>query len=126
MFEEPLPEFDPALDLDRLFRLLSKRRRRWILACLDRHRSMTLADLAEEIAVRERDLTIDEIPPEAVKEIYMELYHRHVPPLDDADLVRYAQERDTVAISDRGADVGAWLRNELSAATPENLVQVDD
>ena len=70
---------------------------------------MALADVADEIAIREWGISITEISEGAVSEIYMELYHRHVPTLADADLVCYDQARDLVTISDRGKAVLARI-----------------
>lgn len=33
--------------------------------------------------------------------MYISLYHKHIPKLADADLVRYDQERDTVTVTER-------------------------
>lgn len=100
---------DPDEGPSRTFAALAHGRRRRVLSCLCEHETVALADVADEIAIREWGMSITEIPEEAVSEIYMELYHRHVPTLEDADLVRYDQERDLVAISDRGKEVLARI-----------------
>lgn len=70
---------------------------------------MSLADAAETVAVDEHDSPLDEIPPEEVKEIYMALYHSHVPKLVDAGIVTYHQERDLVAPGGRLDSLGPYL-----------------
>jgi len=70
---------------------------------------VTLPDLADEVAVWAADRSIDEIPAEEVKEVYMSLYHSHVPKLEEADLVTYDQEGDLVSITERGLEVGSSL-----------------
>lgn len=90
---------DSGLPTDRLFRLLANGRRRRALRCLSEHGTLTLADLADEVAVREQEASIDQIPAEDVKRVYMSLYHSHVPKLVDADLAEYDQEADTVALA---------------------------
>lgn len=86
---------------DRVLRALAARRRRVALSLLRDLGTLTLADLADELAEREHGTTIDRIPPEKVKTTYMSLYHRHVPKLEAAGLVEYDQERDMVAPTDR-------------------------
>ncbi|WP_339104360.1 hypothetical protein [Haloterrigena salinisoli] len=82
-----------------VFELLSHRRRRYALECLREYENpLPLADLADEVAVRERDAPLSEISPEAVKRIYLSLYHVHVPKLADAAYVHYSQERDAVSL----------------------------
>lgn len=86
--------------LDDLFDLLSNRRRRHLLRCLDEYDDpMALADLADEIAAKEYDAPITETSAKEVKRIYVSLYHNHVPKLEEAGIVRYSQERDLVALA---------------------------
>ncbi|MFB6130731.1 MAG: hypothetical protein ABEJ28_07930 [Salinigranum sp.] len=95
---------DPP-DKDSLFELLSNSRRRHTMRCLKEHATMTLADVAEEIAVRERATTIDKIDAESVQDVYHSLYHVHVPKLERADLVIYDQEQDLVGLTEEGMEV---------------------
>lgn len=83
-----------------MFTVLSHERRRYALYCLRKYRTpMALADLADEVARLEhgtRPLT--EISEEEVKRIYVDLYHSHVPKMEDANLLEYDQERDSVRL----------------------------
>ncbi|MXV61118.1 hypothetical protein GS429_03395 [Natronorubrum sp. JWXQ-INN-674] len=62
---------------------------------------MTLADLADEVAIREHKSPITEISAKTVQRVYLSLYHTHVPMLEEADFVRYDQEADIVTLSER-------------------------
>ncbi|MFB6172623.1 MAG: hypothetical protein ABEJ23_08830 [Haloarculaceae archaeon] len=104
---------DDDPDLDRLLQAVSDRLRRRALSCLGQHEVLTLADLADELAEREYGAPLSEVPPEAVKEIYLTLYHTHVPRLEAEGLVRYDQEQDMVGITDRGRVVEGWLDETL-------------
>lgn len=95
--------------VDRLFACLSSRRRRYALVCLRDHQSMTLADLADEVAVMEHDRRIDEIPADAVMRVYLSLYHTHVPKLEAADLVEYYQSEDSVTVGDDIEEVAPFI-----------------
>jgi DNA-binding transcriptional ArsR family regulator len=95
---------------ERLFRLLADARRRRALRCLSEHAMrLTLADLADEVAVRERETSIDQIPAEEVKQVYMSLYHNHVPKLVDAGIAEYDQDADTVALDEFTERVERYL-----------------
>lgn len=86
------------LSADTVFELLAEQRRRYLLESLAEHGySLTLADLADEVASRERDAHIAEIPEDDVLEVYLALYHQHVPKLAAADVVAYDQDQDLVA-----------------------------
>ncbi|WP_254545184.1 DUF7344 domain-containing protein [Halomarina pelagica] len=85
--------------VDTYLKLLSNRRRRYALACLREHGpSIALADLADEVAVREHDAPLSEIDEEAVLRVYLSLYHSHVPKFAECGIVEYDQERDLVRI----------------------------
>lgn len=89
------------IESDSLFNALANQRRRYILSilCDHHHQPIALPDLAEEVATREKDTKITEIPPEQVKTVYMTLYHAHIPMLEDAGIVKYNQDRDTVSMT---------------------------
>lgn len=98
------------VSIDAVFELLSHRRRRICLQCLQTHeQALPLADLADEVAVREHETSLDEISAEAVKQIYMSLYHAHIPKLADHGVISYEQATDTVAVADEAEHVLSYL-----------------
>ncbi|MFC6826294.1 DUF7344 domain-containing protein [Halopelagius fulvigenes] len=87
----------PASRLDSLFDVLTDQRRRFALRCLSEYDTpMTLADLADEVAVREQEQPLTEIPAEDVMQVYLSLYHAHIPKLVDVGVAEYSQEQDLV------------------------------
>lgn len=88
--------------LNAMYEILTEQRRRHAIECLLEHDTpLTLPDLADEIAVKENGTPISEVPAEEVKDVYLSLYHTHVPKLADANVIRYDQDNDTVAPLDR-------------------------
>ena len=84
--------------LSNAFELLTNRRRRLTLRVVRTYGDdLTLADLAEEVAMREFDRGIADISAETVREVYVSLYHDHLPRLVDVGLLEYEQERDLVS-----------------------------
>lgn len=84
-----------------LLEILAHRRRRYALQCLrDYDTPLLLADLADEVAVREYDAPLTAIDAENVNRIYVSLYHTHVPKLVDYGYVQFDQERDSVSLAD--------------------------
>lgn len=119
---------------DELFDVLSHHRRRYVIECLIRYGSpMTLPDLADECVVMEHQRAFDSIPAETVKQMYMSLYHTHIPELVECGAVEYDQESDSVALVD-AAQFDSYLtltRTELSSSAADALsalrsVTVDD
>lgn len=99
-----------TLSLDTVLDLLSDCRRRLALAILAAHGGpITLADLADEVAIREHEARIDEIPATEVMEIYLSLYHNHIQKLRAAGIVTYCQELDLVSVSGDLAEVAPLL-----------------
>lgn len=86
--------------LTRVFSVLANTRRRQALRYVRRHRSLSLATLADGVAEREADLPLQKIDPEVVTQVYLSLYHTHIPELEAADIVAYEQERDWVTARD--------------------------
>lgn len=85
--------------VDTVFDVLAHQRRRYVLAFLaDDDRSIAVADLAEDIAVRENDGMLAEIPKETIQSISTSLHHRHLPKLVDAGFIEY-DDHDLVRIS---------------------------
>lgn len=107
---------DPTtVSADVLFDVLAEQRRRYVLHCLREHAtSMTLSDVADEVAALEHETPVDDVPAEAVERIYLSLYHSHVPKLADANVVEYDPERDTVALAENVAQVERYVENEPS------------
>lgn len=72
---------------------------------------MALADVATEIASLELPDS-DEGPDwELIERIYISLYHRHIPKLDDYGLVEFSMARRTVALAD---SVSPAIRTKLA------------
>lgn len=92
---------DGAVGTDALFEVLSRERRRYALYCLQRHRNpMTLANLADEVALLERgERSLADVPEEEVKSVHMDLYHSHVPKMADEGVVEYDQDGDAVRLT---------------------------
>lgn len=82
---------DPAdRPLDTVLDLLVDQRRRYVLECLaDHSQAVALADLAEDVAVRENGGPITEIPGGTGREIRTLLHHHHLPKLAEAGVVDY-------------------------------------
>lgn len=78
---------------------LSRPRRRYALYRLEEvDDPLSLPDLAEDVAEWEAETSRSELSDERVKDVYMSLYHNHVPRLEDAGLVEYDQEQDAVEL----------------------------
>ncbi|MFP8952937.1 hypothetical protein ACLI4Z_08195 [Natrialbaceae archaeon A-arb3/5] len=89
--EVPPEAVDDALEL-----LGSSRRRLFLDVVRTYGESLTLPDVAEEVAIRETGTPVPELSAEEVADVYISLYHDHLPRLVQSGLVEYDQERDLV------------------------------
>lgn len=77
--------------------LLQHPRRALLVECLlEYDEAVSLPDLADEVAVRELDAELTAIEAEVVRDIYLSLYHTHVPKLAEAGIIEYDQSADLV------------------------------
>lgn len=91
----------PPTDAKRsaLFAVLAHSRRRRILALLLEHRSLTVADVADELAAAEADAPLSETAPQTVTDVYVTLHHVHVPKLVDSGLIEHDEDRELLALA---------------------------
>lgn len=109
MIEES-PQQVEALAPETAFQLLSHSTRIGLLECLkDYDETLALADVSEEVACTVEDKPVQNIEAESVKQIYMALYHSHIPRLEAHDIVQYDQERDLVTLTERGHQLAEYL-----------------
>ena len=93
------------------------RYRRLVVDRVYEHTTLTVADLADEIAVHEHDAPLDEIDPMDVADVYFELCETHLPQLARASFVAYDEEDDLVSRPGYGpSSVVAVSDVELPAA----------
>lgn len=101
-------------EIDRLLRVLADTHRRYALKYLrTRSESVTVTALAEEIADRDQAIPSDPVEQDAIERISLALCHVHVPKLADSNLVRYDEDRETVAPTDCIEAVAPLLPNPL-------------
>ena len=89
------------LSKDVIFELLKNRRRREVLTyLLEAEGTVTLGELAEQIAAWENDTTVNALSSDQRKRVYVALYQTHLPKMDDAGIIEYDQDRGLIELSD--------------------------
>ncbi|MCU4925340.1 hypothetical protein OB905_04975 [Halobacteria archaeon AArc-dxtr1] len=86
-----------AQTVDEALSVVTNERRRLFLQVMREYEeAVTLPDAAEAVASRETGREVVEISAEQIANVYISLYHDHLPRLVDVDLLEYEQERDLV------------------------------
>lgn len=107
--EEPLTEDD-------VFEVLYNRRRRDIITHLqDNDGESTVSDLAEHIAAKENDTTVQMVGSSERKSVYVGLYQNHLPMMDDLGVVDYNKNRGTVHIAEPAAQLMPYLDDPVDS-----------
>src|SRR6056297_2781768 len=102
-----------GLSKDVIFELLKNRRRREVLTyLLDCDETVTLSELAEQIAAWENDTTVNQLNSDQRKRVYVALYQTHLPKMDDAGIIEYDQDRGLIELSDNADLLVMYLDTE--------------
>lgn len=88
---------DTVQSLDTTFAILNDQRRYYLREILsEQDPPIDLSQLAAAVASRETGTDSDESPAETTDEIAIGLHHVHLPKLDDAGVIDYNAETNTV------------------------------
>jgi DNA-binding transcriptional ArsR family regulator len=88
---------DPLLELDEVFAALGDTRRRYLLYTLVNEKSeVPLTELAANIAAWEENKPVSEVTDDEHMDVYVSLYHIHVPKLVDVGIVDYQEAEDII------------------------------
>lgn len=100
----------PSLSTTMVHSVLANRRRRDALRYLKENETpIALADLADEIAARETEQSIPEIPAAEVKRVHTSLWHNHIPKLDDSGIVECDRDTGAVTVIEIDEQIEAYL-----------------
>jgi len=108
-----------GLTPDDVFDILSNHRRRMVLYFLRQNGdSVTVNDLAEQIAARENEVPIEELTSQRRKRVYVSLYQTHLPKMADMNLIEYDSDEGMVQQTDRTWSVDQFLTTNDQAPYP--------
>lgn len=101
------------IGMDRIFDILGNQRRRYVLAYLSTTEgTVTMDDLAEQIAAWECGKEIARITSQERKRVYVGLYQCHLPKMADASAISYDKHRGTVETGEQFELFGHYLRRD--------------
>lgn len=98
------------VSLDRVFELLSKERRRYVLYYLEQQDGpVSIDELIEQVATWEVDGVPPSIPEEQFKHIEVSLYQNDLPKTAEAEYIEYHPKEGVVEATDTPPEVDAIL-----------------
>jgi len=114
-----------ALSYNQTFSILSNQRRRDTLRYLDEHGGeATLDEVAECIAAKENDISVDELSSDQRKRVYIGLYQNHMSQLDRAGVVDYNKGRGWIRLNETANQLFRHL--EVADADDDGLAETDE
>lgn len=105
------PEESPVRDVSRdtIYEILANRRRRYVLHYLQYiEEAVDLGTLAEQVAAWEYDTDPEQVTSQQRKTVYTALQQRHLPRMDEAELVAFDQRAGTVEPTAALADIDIY------------------
>lgn len=100
------------LSQDTVFDVLSSARRRETIAILrEEDTPIELTTLAEIVAARENDTSVEELSSQDRKRVYVSLYQTHVPKLVDVGIVEHDTDSGEVWLTSTAGAIEPYLRD---------------
>jgi hypothetical protein len=99
------------LEIDRIHSALAHPRRRYLCYELREGAEWTLTELATSIAAWENDVPRDQVTSGQREDVYVALYHAHVPKLADIGVVTFDRTRETVTVGEHADQLLSVLRS---------------
>lgn len=100
------------LSQDTVFDVLSSARRRDTIKILrEEETPIELTTLAEIVAARENDTTVEELSSQDRKRVYVSLYQTHVPKLVDVGIVEHDTDSGEVWLTPKASAIEQYLEN---------------
>jgi len=96
---------------DTVFDVLSSARRRETISILrEEETPIELTTLAETVAARENETTVEELSSQDRKRVYVSLYQTHIPKLVDVGIVEHDSDSGEVWLTDRADSIEPYLQ----------------
>lgn len=97
-------------ELDDIFELLTKERRRFVLYYLeDQSSPVSISELARKIEEWETGSPPAELPDEKYQDIMLTLKHQHLPKAAQVEYIEYDPDQNTIELTGTPAEVSVIL-----------------
>ena len=116
-----LPPRD-ILDIETVYEALGHSRRRYLCYTLLEDTEWSLTDLATKIAAWENDVPEHAVTEDQREEVYVSLYHAHVPKLVDEGVITFDDVTETITTAEHAQQVLTALEG-IGASLDSNQEQ---
>ncbi|WP_440006064.1 DUF7344 domain-containing protein [Halomicrococcus sp. SG-WS-1] len=98
-----------SLSRDDAFHLLRNRRRRYALHYLKREESLSIADIADQVAAWENGIPTEAVTSTQRKRVYNSLQQIHLPKLADQGIIEYRPRTGMAELTDEAEQLDVYL-----------------
>jgi len=116
-FETQLPPSD-ILEIEPVYEALGHPRRRYLCYTLFEGAEWSLSDLATKVAAWENDVPEHAVSEDQHEDVYVSLYHAHVPKLVDEGVITFDEATETITAGEHAEQVLIAL--EGMGASPDS------
>ena len=110
---------EDTLSTDEIFELLKNNRRREILYYLEEaDGSAAVKELARNIAAREHDVPASSVTDKQYKRVYVALVQTHIPKLENAGVIEFDDDEQTMALQNKAMNLYSHLYLESGSRQP--------
>jgi predicted transcriptional regulator len=93
------------LELDEVYRALGHPRRRYLCYTLHESDEWSLDELAAKIAAWDYDIDVEDVTDRQRDQVYVDLYHAHVPKLVELGVIRFDEDEETIDAAETATQV---------------------
>jgi hypothetical protein len=102
-----------------VFDVLKNERRRTVIRYLHEHAgSADLSDIAEHVAARENDITVQQLSSQERKRVRIALYQCHLPRMDSLGVIEFDKHRGTIELRDAASEIQVYLDLDPETTRP--------
>lgn len=99
-----------GFDEEIVFSVLRNKRRRYALHYLkQREETVSVGELAEQIAAWETETPLGDVTPDDRKRVYISLLQSHLPTLEEAGMVEFDHDTSTIHLTHAAAEVDIYV-----------------
>ena len=98
-----------VLDINTVYSALRHPRRRYLCYTLYEKTEWPLTDIARKVADGENDVPPATVTDDQLRDVYVSLYHAHIPKLVDLEVITFDRNNETISAADHAEQVLAAL-----------------
>ena len=111
------------LSEDEVFDVLHSSLRRDILRYVQGQDGVsTVSDIAEYLAAKNNDTTVQRLSSYERKRVYIGLYQNHLPMMDDVGVIEYNKNRGVVHLQECASQLDPYIDEPETRATPQKRI----